>query len=213
MSSLEFISSVIKSVAWPITVLIAVLALRKPVSQLILKLAELKLKTVRYGEWEFNFSEELKKAESQIDNTQTEMDKDENQGPEDLSIFTTDEIEDFYFSEVAKEAPYLAVFDSWSNLEYELRETMKRIGIPPELTSIKTQQNLIKNTPKNHIKFLFNHGYLDVGHYEPFMDLQRLRNVAVHEPVAREKISYDEAERYYRLTRKLIKELRNINPK
>ncbi|NTU28470.1 hypothetical protein HPX95_20285 [Bacillus tequilensis] len=214
MSWLEFISSILKSITWPIIVLIAVLALRKPVSQLILKLAELKLKTVKYGDWEFNFAEELKKAESQIEITQVEVGKSENQSHhQDISVFTESEIQDFVFEERAKEAPYLAIYDSWSRLEEELKETMKRIGIPPELTAVDTNEHLIKNTPKSHIKFLLNHDFLDVGHYESFLDLQRLRNAAVHEPISRDNITYNEAERYHRLTRKLIKELRNINPK
>ncbi|MEC1665515.1 hypothetical protein [Bacillus halotolerans] len=204
MSWLEFISSIIKSIAWPIIVLIAVLALRKPVSQLILKLAELKLKTVKYGEFEATFEDKLEDAES---NVNPEADTSEN-GAEEGSSEITDQ--DRLFANIAEEAPHLGVVLSWQELEFELNKATKRLGLNDSLyqgVNIKRPASTIQT-----IKYLVSQGYLNKNFYKSLKGLQQLRNFAVHRADNDYLITFEEAIRYRKLTKTLIKELQSLTP-
>ncbi|MBZ6490562.1 hypothetical protein [Bacillus subtilis] len=202
MSWLEFISSIIKSIAWPIIVLIAVLALRKPVSQLILKLAELKLKTVKYGEFEATFEDKLEDAESNV------IPVADTENSEEASSEVTDA--DRLFANIAEEAPHLGVVLSWQMLEFELNKAVKRLGLYEDLSqgvNIKRPSNTTQT-----IRYLMSQGYLNKKFYKSFKDLQLLRNYAVHRADHDYLITFEEAIRYRKLTKTLIKELQGLTP-
>lgn len=215
MNWMEFISSIIRSIAWPIIVLIAVLLLKKPVSQLIIKIAELKLKTVRYGDWELNFGEELDQVETELNNSETthESSKDEgskvvdkNSDSDLVGTITVEENVDFIFQRLVYEAPYLAVIKSWIDLEEEIYNTLKRIGSPI------IAQKAAANPARVYIKYLISNEYLSNSFYDVFLELFKLRNLAVHKVDSATTITAKDAKRYHKLTLKLINELKNINP-
>lgn len=204
MSWLEFISSIIKSVAWPIIVLIAVLALRKPVSQLILKLAELKLKTVKYGEFEATFEDKLEDVESNV-NPEGESVNSSVNDSEDVSFKNTD----LAFVNIAEEAPHLAVAMAWQELEYAITNILIELGVYESLfVGVR-----IKRPPTAYqgIKYLNNNGYISDNFVKTFNDLHQLRRFAVHNHHDH-LITYDEAIRYRKVTKRLIKMLQAATP-
>ncbi|CAI6221680.1 hypothetical protein NRS6160_01180 [Bacillus subtilis] len=205
MSWLEFISSIIKSVAWPIIVLVAVLALRKPVSQLILKLAELKLKSVRYGEFEATFEDKLEDAESNV-NPNGEDDNSLNND----TVSAKDTINDQSFASIAEEKPFLGVILSWQELEHQMIETMTEFGLYE--SSYSGAEMKRPPTMSQCIKDLNKRGYLSKRFIKTFSDLQQLRNIAVHSAPHDYSITFEESVRYRKLIKRLIKELQAMTP-
>ncbi|MCY8307175.1 hypothetical protein MOC96_00200 [Bacillus vallismortis] len=209
MSWQEFISSIVKSTAWPIIVLIAVLALRKPVETLILKIAQLRLKTFRYGELEATFEDILDEAEAKAEETKEANDQVSSNDNSERDIYSDIitvpyDLEEHLFTKTAEEAPYLGVFISWRELELELASTMKRLGDPiTELSRDKL------NKDKKIIHYLEENGYLNREHTLLFKKLRAMRNTAVHHPET--VITYEEAARYRNLTKSLIRALKRIS--
>ncbi|MGE9880290.1 hypothetical protein [Bacillus velezensis] len=200
MNWLEFISSIIKSTAWPVIVLLAILILRKPFETLILKIAQLKLKSFKYKGIEATFEDSLENAESKVDDTDTH---DMNHDTEPIIIPFN--VEKQFFYEIAKEAPYLGVFMSWHELELELASVFERIGAPvlpgKELTAL--------NATSRIFYFLMKQGYIDSKYGDLFYDLRRMKDQAIHFPES--PILYEEAVRYRKLTKKLIAQLKKIS--
>jgi hypothetical protein len=62
MNILQFIASLISSLAWPVAIVLIILILRKPLSQIILSLQKL-----RYKELQLDFSQEVSKLVSAAD--------------------------------------------------------------------------------------------------------------------------------------------------
>ncbi|MBE1867326.1 hypothetical protein ACMX8W_14220 [Bacillus subtilis] len=207
MSWLEFISSIVKSIAWPIIVLIAVLALRKPVSQLILKLAQLKLKTIKYGEMEATFEDSLEDAEAKanISYSVDLSDTIKEMSVSDLQKTIDPYYEENFFLQIAEEAPYLGVFMSWHELEVELASVMKRLGDP--LSDLKTLANL----PYKSFQYLLENGHITKSYYNLFLDLRHMRNIAVHHQ-SETVITSEDAIRYRNIAIKVIRQLKEINP-
>lgn len=58
MNWLEFISAIVRSLAWPLTLLVAVMLMRKPLAELLPALSKMKLRDV-----EFEFSRTLERAQ------------------------------------------------------------------------------------------------------------------------------------------------------
>ncbi|MCY8622923.1 hypothetical protein MOD57_17455 [Bacillus spizizenii] len=219
MDWLEFWSSVIKSIAWPIIVLIAVFFLRKPVTQLIEKIAEWKLATLKYGDFEATFSQGLQKVESELDESDTSGssepdDSQTNKEPSlenssvDMSgsIVVGDNNSDTNINMIAREAPYLAVVLSWVLVEHELDAAMARVGFDSDTLKGKFV------TAKLKMRYLIENKYLDKSYYDAFSDLLRLKNVASHEYKEAKNISYYDSMKYNKLTKKIIKGLKDIAP-
>ncbi|PNU22878.1 hypothetical protein MHB67_08495 [Bacillus sp. FSL H8-0516] len=194
MNWMEFISSIINSIIWPIVVLVAVLNLRKPVSQLILQLAQLRLKTFKYGDLEIGFEDKLEDVESNV-NSRTE---------ESSSIITE---EDRQFDSVARDAPHLGVVLAWQELESELMKAVERLGLIDELSDRFYGRSL---TTFKVNKLLVKHGYLDEKFYKSVSELQQLRNSAIHPFDNHFSITTDDAKRYRKLTKALIKEIQSL---
>ncbi|ALV02603.1 hypothetical protein ACT17G_15140 [Bacillus velezensis] len=77
MNWMEFISSIIKSVIWPVSITIIVIKLKNPVSNLIKTLAKIK-----YKDWEFEFmiDKELDQISVQIDEAEQIKDTSKSEG-------------------------------------------------------------------------------------------------------------------------------------
>ncbi|MDL5023941.1 hypothetical protein [Bacillus velezensis] len=71
MNWLEFISSILKNLAWPVVILIAALKLKEPLSKMISTLAKIK-----YKDWEFEFLLDKKLDQITVLATQSDEDSD-----------------------------------------------------------------------------------------------------------------------------------------
>ncbi|MGG4085230.1 hypothetical protein ABEV60_16380 [Bacillus velezensis] len=218
MEWLEFWSSIIKSIAWPIIVLIAVVFLRKPVTQLIEKVAELKIASLKYKDFEATFSQGLQKVESELEesdtsNTETGDSQTNKESPsknsnDDLgaSIIVGDNNSNSNIKLVAKEAPYLAVVMSWILVEEELNSAVARVGYDIDTLKKKGVNARVK------MKYLVENNHLDRSYYDAFSDLLHLKNVALHEYKEAKNISYYDSIKYNKLTKKIIKGLKDVAP-
>jgi hypothetical protein len=229
MNWMDFVSSIINSAVWPIVVLVVVLVLRKQVVHLIKEFAKLKLETLKYKDFEATFSQGLKKAEEQLDDTvkeEIESEVKNNAKPknkqsdinlnvqlaEDSIGYSTSIADPFYFEnlrKVAFEAPHLGVVISWALVEKELDAALKRLGVELEQLEALSPGNKWLN-PRVKIKYLINDGYLDGNLYTALIDLYALRNVAAHDIDAASKITYSEWKKYSSLIDKVLKQLRSI---
>ncbi|MBR7880510.1 MULTISPECIES: hypothetical protein [Bacillus amyloliquefaciens group] len=193
--------------------------LRKPVTQLIEKIAEWKLATLKYGDFEATFSQGLQKVESELDESDTSGssepdDSQTNKEPSlenssvDMSgsIVVGDNNSDTNINMIAREAPYLAVVLSWVLVEHELDAAMARVGFDSDTLKGKFV------TAKLKMRYLIENKYLDKSYYDAFSDLLRLKNVASHEYKEAKNISYYDSMKYNKLTKKIIKGLKDIAP-
>lgn len=81
--------------------------------------------------------------------------------------------------------------------------TVKRTAVSPDYPPY--------NSPLKNIKLLKDTGTIDLDTFNPLNELRELRNKAVHGYLLDENISYLEAIKYYDLTKKVTRILRNIN--
>ncbi|MDU7578390.1 MAG: hypothetical protein E7K43_19495 [Bacillus subtilis] len=97
MNWMEFVSSIVKSVIWPIAIIILVIKLRQPVSNLISTLARIK-----YKDWEFEFKidQKLEKISLQLNNEdENEVESQSSQSNLTSSLdVKAKELDDTYFS-------------------------------------------------------------------------------------------------------------------
>ncbi|MFC8151946.1 hypothetical protein ACFUP3_19970 [Bacillus paralicheniformis] len=208
MNWLEFWSSVIKSITWPIVVVTTLWMFRKPVNELFSNLADFSLK---FKDFEATYNKSLQKVENKLEGSDT--DKSESEGSQtnekqsskssnadwDSSIIVNNDGSNADFVKIASEAPYLATIMSFQFLEQELNSTMDKLGIDhKKLPSI------------DKLRYLVREGYLESSHLEAFKELYLLRNYAVHNKEAK-KINYMDAIKYNDLSEKLIKRLQNIH--
>ena len=77
MNWMEFISSIIKSVIWPVSITIIVIKLKNPVSNLIKTLAKIK-----YKDWEFEFMIDKKLDQISVQIDEAEQIKDTSKSEE-----------------------------------------------------------------------------------------------------------------------------------
>ncbi|MED4460431.1 Uncharacterised protein [Bacillus subtilis] len=225
MDWLEFWSSIIKSLSWPIIVLIAVYFLRKPVTQLIEKIAEWKLASLKYKDFEAIFSQGLQKVESELEesetsnsepgDSQTNKESPSKNSSNDLgasivvgdnNAVVGDNNSSPNINKIAKEAPYLAVVMSWLLVEDELNSVINKL-VTDESLSIA---GLKRKPPSAKMHYLVENNYLDRSYFDAFLELARLRNVAVHNYREAKNISYIESKKYNKLTKKIIKGLQSI---
>ncbi|PKJ57768.1 hypothetical protein EH11_01743 [Bacillus subtilis] len=194
MNWLEFWASIVKTIAWPIIVLVAILIFRKPIETLI---AQLKLKRLKYKDFDAAFEDDLKNAESKVNTSDIAKDTESSGNNHD--------IEERFFTQITEEAPYLGVFMSWHELEIELVKAMRRLGNPVQ----ERPMNFL-NRSKLHFDYLLENGYITQNYFDLFLDLRRMRNKAVHHPES--VITYEDSIRYRKITKKVIRQLEDINP-
>ncbi|MGQ8967923.1 hypothetical protein [Bacillus subtilis] len=218
MDRLEFWSSIIKSITWPIIVLIAVVFLRKPVTQLIEKIAEWKIDSLKYKDFEATFSQGLQKVESELEesdtsnsepgDSQTNKESPSKNSNNDLgaSIIVGDNNSNSNIKLIAREAPYLAVVMSWILVEDELNSAVARVGYDMDTLRKKGVNATVK------MRYLVENNHLDKSYYDAFSDLLRLKNVALHEYKEAKNISYYDSIKYNKLTKKIIKGLKDVAP-
>ena len=154
---MEFLAQIVDSLAWPITVLILVIMLRSPLSELIPLLKKLK-----YKEFEVEFDRELD-AISQA----TSEAKQEAEVP--YIEMEPGYIE--YMEATIVSAPRAAIMESWIRLENTVIETTRRYLLPEnERIHLPTALHALlasNAVSESNIKLIY--------------DLRALRNKAVHE--------------------------------
>jgi hypothetical protein len=193
MGWLEFLASLIKSLAWPATLVILVVLFRVQVRRALLSLTRLK-----YKDLELDFGHELKQLEKDaraIDITP--------QPPKGIAPTKRDS------SQLLQEAAHLAqrfpgpaVSIGWQAVEYELRQAVMRLAISPDSTAYPALKN---------VELLRAQNAIDQRTFEVLKRMRNLRNMAVHgAALAAAPITTDEALEFLALARGVVEKLQAL---
>jgi uncharacterized protein YutE (UPF0331/DUF86 family) len=181
LDALQFISSLVGSVAWPLTLVGALLLLRKPILTLLPT-----LRSLQYDKLKVEFGKQLEKAEAEVSKLPSVI-----SAPPSL-----DNASDERFEAAARVAPNLAVLQAWLDVEAELKSTAIKAGI-----------EFKRSSPLDAARAIQRAGLLDKQTAELIRDLRNLRNLAVH-PDENKPITFEHAQRYKSVADQIISALR-----
>lgn len=157
MDTLTFIIELIRALAWPITVLIILLIIRRPVLTLIPT-----LKRFRFQDLELDFNREVQALAQQV---QTQI-------PETRQVTEVQHTLREELADLAKVSPRAAVLEAWVRLEQTAVETVKRHG-----HALSAQE---ARSPIQLGQTLETTGLLDDATSVIYQRLRILRNAAAH---------------------------------
>lgn len=183
MNWLEFFSSIVNSLAWPLFALIIILILKNPLIERITELKSFKAKGV-----EIDFHQKLKN----LIETQVEEDSQIN------------EVDKVWSPEIDKKIERLAKIDPSASIIYawtELETTLRNFEI---LMDGKNYKHVSVN---ELMKRAINQGILQDNNYKVFKELNILRNEVVHGRRLSDNLSYNDAMNYVEVVKQVIHEL------
>jgi hypothetical protein len=189
MDVYSFISAIINSLVWPFVVLVVLLVLKKPLSQLLLSLNKL-----RYNNLEIDFGKELAKLEKTLEkqtNTKETNIKSDYKNEKEIEIKAVAEIN-----------PSAAILMAWSMVEQEIVTTINRMAGSPDFPAYNS---VLKN-----INLLLDNNFIDEHIYASINEFRVLRNKVSHAHSSIEQITYLEAIKYYEIAIKIIDQLKQI---
>jgi hypothetical protein len=194
MNGLEFIATIIGSLAWPVAVVALVMLLREPVQKLLLD-----LRRFRYGDMEVDFGKEVRELEAKARTAGLKLPKPagpETQGPKDFGQIIADA------SRLASDFPEPAVGLAWTAVEHELMQAVKRLAISADYPPY--------NSPMKNINLLQEQGHIDADTRALLDRMRNLRNAAVHSSRSMGPITPDEARAFIALSEAVTDQLKRI---
>lgn len=180
---LDFVSSVVASLAWPIAIVLIALILKKPIVNLLRT-----LRFLRYGDVEFEFDQELKKIEGKIE---------ENQPLPPVQTIEESKAKDL-FEELVAASPKAAVLATWQEVEYTMNELANQLNIDTKSW----------RSPVNLVNVLKSNEQITSNAVELLLELRKLRNRLAHTGPSVE-IAESEARRYREIANSVIMQLRS----
>lgn len=173
-------TEVVELLVWPVTVVIAILLLRVPLSALLKT-----TKRVKYKDLEVEFNEEIQKISAEATKALP--------APPDAKDVAEQRNVSIDLAELADIAPNAAVVESWRSLEAQAKALIKSRGHDLDY-DVATPYKLIQNV-------LVRGKIIDKQSGRVFDDLRQLRNKVVH---AKEvELSPDQSKEYVELSTKL----------
>lgn len=151
MDWLQFISSVVGSLAWPTAVIAIVILLREPLGKLVPL-----IRTLKYKEWQIDVGQELSAVKESVE---ANADQPDEQAEEPTPVFR----------QLALIEPRAAVLSAWAPVELALKDLGLKRGIYKMGMPIYVVADTLSKT-----------GVLDSTTYEALGRLKRIRNEAVH---------------------------------
>lgn len=122
MNKLEFISSIVNYLAWPFTVITLVIVLKQPIVKILSNLNKL-----TYNNLEMDFNNKLEEIETTLEEKQL-PEGNYQVNNKDKEIIT-----------VAKISPPASITMSWSMVEKEIMNTVKRTAVSPDYPPYNSQ--------------------------------------------------------------------------
>lgn len=192
MSWLEFLSSLVRSLAWPVTVATLIILLRAPVTRVLLTLTHLK-----YKDLELDFGRELKQLEKEARAIDIAPQPPKSIAPtkKDSAQFLEEA------SRLAKDFPEPAVALGWQAVEDELMSAVMRLAISPNFPP--------HNSAMKNAELLKEQNAIDQRTFELLNRMRNLRNMAVHGAGTR-GITTDEAIEFLAIARGVVERLREV---
>lgn len=170
MSGLEFSASVIQSLAWPVTLAVAVFVLRTPIAKALTGPAVKRWKLGPSGVEVENWDSEVSDVRSKIVEAVEESPRHEPPTNALDSAWRLGLIEEL--SDLARVSPTTAVLESFHRIETELRE-MAQGSLDKGLT--------VRQLPMGELtQFALNQGLITPETANAIMGLTVLRNLAAH---------------------------------
>ena len=186
MDTLTFIAKIIKAIAWPLAIVVAVILLRKQIARLLPLLRRLK-----YGDVELEFDREIE-ALGQAANSQL---------PEAPSEGGFADIREGLLRQ-SMVSPQAAVIQAWRYLEEQLVAAAKRHNLDVADTAWAMPMLLGG--------IMLNAGIISDSQYTILHRVKQLRNEAAH-PTGME-VGIDDAGRYVELAIRLAASLSETSP-
>ena len=199
MDDLEFISSLINSLAWPSVIIITVLILRKTISQVMLGVSKIK-----YNDLQVDFEKELAKIEYTINQSQ-------DYSISDNRLLKTEKVEinntsnknlEQQLKEIAEISPVAAIIMAWSSIENEIQSTILRLSISPDYP--------FYNSALKNVQLLKENSYIDKFTEQTLTQMRILRNKVLHEDTSNEPVTYSEALEYCKISMKIVQILKTV---
>ncbi len=156
MDTMTFVAEMTKALAWPVTILLALLLLRRPLANLIPLLQRL-----RYKDLELDFGKGVQELALEV---KKELPGDKEVKPARARANPV--------VELAKSSPRAAVLEAWLEVEEAAIEATKRHGL--KLTDRE------RRSPSTLEEALVDVKVLDKNKQGIFSRLRRLRNAAAH---------------------------------
>ena len=191
MNYLQFIASLIHSLAWPAAVIVLAAAFRKPLKELFQNLNRFK-----YGKVEIDFRRELDQLETYA--------KTIDLKPPPKQISAEPRTAEQILNEAAQltaDFPEPAVALGWTAIEHELGAAMMRLGLRSDHPS-----------PSRQIEALRKDAHLDNETFEILQRMRNLRNMALHGG-AIPGISSGEAVEFLAFAAGVVQRLQDISSK
>jgi len=179
---------ILEAIKWPLTVVVVSLIFRRPISNMIAKLAKL-----RYKDLELWFKKELDELELKVQETPSQQ---KSSLSEKYSPELKAELENL--RTIASISPRAAIVEAWRKVEMETQSAAKRLDIPV-LGKIAGTQTFEK---------LVSYKVIDPDMLSIYSNIRKLRNKAAH--ATDFDLNYEEGIRYVELALWLAERLRQI---
>lgn len=193
MDGLQFVASLMSSLAWPATIIVLVLILRDPISRVLLTLTKLK-----YRDVELDFGKELNELEQaaqQIDVHPKKANVIEGAPKESSQILSEAQT-------LAETFPRAAVSVAWSAVETEIMAVITQRAISPDYS--------FYSSPLKNIQILADSSLIDNLTLQVLDGMRKLRNAAVHAHPKDADITTDQAREFVFLARGIIDKLKAL---
>lgn len=158
MDGLSFVAALIDSLAWPFAIIVAVLLLRRPLSELIPLLERLK-----YKDLELSFRERVHKVATEADALL----------PPPPAGVVPSAAED-RMQQLVDISPRAAILEAWVELEAAAAEAARRRNLDLRPSDLKSPRKLFQALREGQILDNYQLALLD--------DLRAIRNSAAHAP-------------------------------
>ena len=194
MSTLDFLSSIVASLSWPIAIIVLVYLLRNPIGKLIPN-----LQRIRYGKVEFDFGVELQELEGKAKTAGLRIHEGalhRHAAPRTAEDSIADAVR------LVEEFPEPAVGVAWLAVEHELSGAVGRLAISADYPAY--------NPAMRNIILLHEHGYIDEETRGVLDRMRRLRNAAVHAIRDHDEITTGQAREFVALAEAVARSIRDI---
>ena len=159
MDWLTFIAELTKALAWPLSVLVIVILLRKPFSDLIPLLQRLK-----YKDLEIEFRKQVQEVRAEVN--------EELPSAHPSSALASQVIDSL--KELARVSPRNAVIETWQKVEAAALEAAHKNNVSLPFGEVASPLRVIRDLERAHV--------VDPSKMAIFHDLRALRNQAAHAP-------------------------------
>ena len=196
MDVLQFFAALASSFAWPVTTLVLVVILRRPLSNAFESLTHLK-----YKDLELSFGRELEKISEQAKDIEFAVPAPKKR------LVDGDELQELLngAERLAYEYPEPAIAMGWQAVEHELASAIVRRSIESAYPH--------RNTTGRNVQLLVDDNAIDTRTSDLLNSMRNLRNRAVHGRFSSERITTDEAVEFISLSRAMVVRLQMLPDK